>query len=392
MNDNMQNQQQYCGTYYFMGILLTIKKMEDQLVAAMPGVPDGFEIVLTAIEGDSFRLQGGPLDGSTATFTRNADGVVVGLKAGPFTLAKIDEETVETLPVTTYLLAPELELTPEKRASFDALLQSCLTEADGDWITYTLPYPKHEFVQYVSQQDRIIFHGSNDHTITTFKPMRTSMELHDESGRGNLHAIYGTHEGLWSMFFGVVDRARLKGSIRNGVQYFQNRAGETIAVYNFSINREQLVEQPFTTGALYFLPRDTFVRLKLTEESYANEWASEESVQPYAKLLIEPEDFPFLAQISGHDDSELLRLETLTQTIRQAATAATLQDGRLELTLPTDDTLLAQLREYVSLQESIMPAATFAIVEGGDTLRLVITSLPPAVQQIVQKQYEALLT
>ncbi len=393
--DTMHERQQYYGFYYFMGILLDIKEAQDQLVATMPGIPEGFEIVLNHvedIEGDSFRSQGGPLDGSTVTFTRNADGAVVGLNAGPFQLAKIDQETLDALPITPYWPAPELELTPAKRASFDALLQSCLARGDGDWISYDLPYPKHEFVQYVSQQDIVIFHGSNNHEITTFKPVRTSMELHDESGRGNLQAIYGTHEGLWSMFFGIVDRPRLRGSIRNGVQYFQNRQGEKLSVYTFSINQEQLAERPFTTGALYFLPRETFVRLKLTEESYANEWASEKPVQPYAKLLIEPEDFPFLAQIGGHDDGELLRLQRVSEAIQAAATAATLQGDRMEIRLPATVAMLDQAREYVALQKSIMPAAKFEITEGGDDLTLVITALPPAVQQLFQKSYADLLS
>jgi len=33
--------------------------------------------------------------------------------------------------------------------------------------------------------------------------------------------------------------------------------------------------------------------------------ASFEPVQPLAKLTVAPEDFPFLAQIRGHDDARL---------------------------------------------------------------------------------------
>jgi len=388
----MHERQHYFGFYYFMGILLAIKEVQGQLVATMPGIPEGFEVVLTWLEEDSFRMQGGPLDRSTVTFTRNAAGMVVGLNAGPFKLAKIGEETLATLSITPYLPAPELNLTPAKRASFEALLQSCLARGDGDWIAYDLPYPKYEFVQYVSQQDIVIFHGSNNLEISRFEPMRTSMELNDESGRGNMHAIYGTHEGLWSMFFGIVDRPRLRGSIRNGVQYFQNRQGQTLSVYSFSINQEQLDERPYTTGALYFLPRETFVRLKLTEESYANEWASEKPLQPYAKLLIEPEDFPFLEQIGGHDDGELLQLQRLSEAIQAAAIAATMAGDRIEISLPATAAQLAQLREYVALQERLMPAAKFEIKEGDDLLTLVITALPPAVQQLFQKSYVTLLS
>jgi hypothetical protein len=106
--------------------------------------------------------------------------------------------------------------------------------------------------------------------------------------------------------------------------YFQNEAGEQIPIYNFSINQEQLDERPFTSGALYFLPRDTFTRLHLTPESYANEWAS-------------------------------------------------------------------QLDEYVELQRVMMPAAQFQVESVGQDIKLIVTSLPPAVRQMLAAQYQDIL-
>ena len=32
------------------------------------------------------------------------------------------------------------------------------------------------------------------------------MEMMDETGRGNIAGVYGTHNGLWSMFFAIIDR------------------------------------------------------------------------------------------------------------------------------------------------------------------------------------------
>lgn len=37
-------------------------------------------------------------------------------------------------------------------------------------------------------------------------------------------------------------------------------------------------------------------------------WVSSQPVQPIAKLLVEPDDFPFLDQIHGHNDEKLARL------------------------------------------------------------------------------------
>jgi len=387
----MNKLEQFHGLYYFMGLVLDVQSEGDQLFSGMPGVPVGYEVLLNPLGTDLFRTIGGPIDGSPVQFVRDAEGYVTSMKVGTYDLPKIDPETLATLPVVERLLPPEVDLTDEKQAQFEDLLEISMEEANGGWIDYKLPYPKHEFVQYVTAQDRIIFHGSNNTEIDEFQPVRKSMELRDETGRGNVQGVYGTHDGLWSMFFAIVDRQRLRGSIRNGVMYFQNRNGEQISVYNFSVNQEQLAERPYAKGALYFLPRKTFTRLQLTPESYANEWASEQPVKPIAKLHLEPEDFPFLEQIGGHDDGEIIRLGSMSKQIRESATAAILDDECFEVTLPQDAEITASLGEYMEMQHVMIPASQFEVqeIEGG--VKLVIRNLPPAVRQMLSDQYRDLL-
>ena len=122
----------------------------------------------------------------------------------------------------------------------------------------------------------------------------------------------------------VVDRKRLHGSIRNGVMYFQNQAGKQIAVYNFSINQESIGSTALYRRRVVLFTPGNFHSSAFTPESYANEWVSEQPVKPIAKLKIQPEDFPFLEQIDGHDDGELIRLNTMSEQIREAAISATL--------------------------------------------------------------------
>jgi len=382
----------YFGTYYFMGLVLQVfEENKGHLVATMPGVPAGYEVLLEPAGEDQFRNIGGPIDGSTLTFLRNAVGEVIGMQVGTYELSKISPDDLKTLPVVERLPEPTTEFAFEKCTHFKSLLQTSLEQVDGGWIDYDLPYPKYEFVQYITAQDQIIFHGSNNQDIVDFQPIRKSMELRDETGRGNIQGVYGTHDGIWAMFFAIVDRSKLKGSIRNGVMYFQNQAGEQISVYNFSINQEQLEERPYTEGALYLLPRDTFTRLMLTSDSYANEWASEQPVKAIAKLRIRPEDFPFLEQISGHDDSELLRLGVISEQIRNSAVAATIEGSCFEITLPRDAEVISDLDEYIGMQRMLMPAAKFELREHPETIKLTISSLPPAVQQMLQDRYLELL-
>lgn len=388
----MDTENDYVGHYYYMGLALEVKQLGEQLVVAMHGVPDGYEMILEPLQGDQFRSHGGPIDGSVVKFTRDEKRRVTALHTGQFEMMKVDPSQLADLPLTQWLLAPDPDLSPSKRAQFDHLLQSCLQQDDGGWIPYDLPYPRHEFVQYLSDQDRFIFHGSNNLEIETFQPFRKSMELRDSTGRGNIAGVYGTHDGLWSMFFAVIDRSALRGSIRNGVMYFQNRAGERLPVYHFSINQEQLAQKPLTEGALYLLPRSPFKRLRLTDVSFANEWASEEPVRAIAKLHLQPGDFPFLDRIGGHDDGELLRLEELSAEIRASAVAAQLAGDRLEVTLPAAAAVASRLDEYIALQKVMIPAAAFEVRRAGDEFRLVVTSIPPAVVHLLQKTYAELLT
>ena len=388
----------YPGIYTYMGLGLYVNYDDDgTLLAAVPGVPPGYEIVLERVvpnpEGDSvidtFINRGGPLDGETAVFERDAAGEIIALATGGMELSKVSAEQAADLRITAQLPAPPFDLTPEKEAAFAALFASVMETADGRAIDYQLPYPRHEFIQYVMARDTIIFHGTGDPDIDTFAPIRKSVELRDQTGRGNVQGVYGTHDGLWSMFFAVVDRPNLKGSIRNGVMTFHNRAGDEVSVYNFSINQDQLADQPWRTGTLYFLPRDTFTRLMLTPTTFANEWASEQPVRPIARLTVRPEDFPFLDRIGGHDDSELLRYSELGKLIHESTVRATLSDEAFTQVLPA--ALAPQVDEYLGLQAIYMPAVVAAADVDGDELTLTLTSLPPAYRQTIKDGYANLL-
>ena len=293
-------------------------------------------------------------------------------------------------------LAPSYDLTEDRDAAYNALLDTAFLQQDGSWIDYDLPFPKHEFIQYLTAQDLLIFHGSNVLDISLFEPVRKSIELRDHTGRGNVQGVYGTHDALWAMFFAIVDRSRLQGSIHNGVLYFHRRRSVSsakpskLAVYNFSINKDQLADRPYQTGALYLLSRSTFVRLHMGE-GFANEWASELPVSPIARLKVNPQDFPFLEQIRGHDDSELIQWNTLGQRIRESAAAASLDLDRFTIQLPDNPEMVQVLAEFIRLHEIFMPAAGLNVRPSGAHLELVIDRLPPAYRQTLSESYRDLL-
>lgn len=205
----------------------------------------------------------------------------------------------------------------------------------GEQITVPDPYLPHEFVQWLIQRDEYIFHGSGKTDIDVFEPRRESLELMNYHGGGNLGAVYGTHQGLWAMFFAVVDRGRLQGSIRNGVAtYTSSITGEEVDLYQFSVSQASLPDRPFSAGALYVLPRETFDRIRLPGGGpYSNEWGSPVSVEPLGVIQLEPENSPFLDEIGGHDDGELIRLNELSGEVFGRVEGASRVDGGFRLTI-----------------------------------------------------------
>ncbi|MCA9929099.1 MAG: hypothetical protein KC419_11495 [Anaerolineales bacterium] len=377
----------YEGHYSLQEMTVHVRVLGDRLTVAFPGVPPGFEVILLPQEAlHRFTMQGGPTNGAVCTFVINEAGEAVKLSVGEdYELTRSGPHAEPAFPTGQGLRAPELVLTPEKMAVFQTVLDEMMVNQDGRFLDYTLPYPKHEILQYLAMQDQFIFHGSNKSDIDLFSTKRTSMEINDRAGRGNLQAVYGTHDGLWPMFFAIIDRPNLTGSIRNGVNYFQNDQGAEIAIYHFSINRELLAKRPYRPGTLYILPRDTFRRLPMSDGIMSNEWASEVPVKPIARLALQPEDFPFLAQIGGHDDSALVRAQALSDRLIAAVNKIEREPDRIHMQLDWSTELGSVILEYIDMQRRFMPTAVLTLKFEPETVWLTIEG-PPAYLQVLQNR------
>jgi hypothetical protein len=190
------------------------------------------------------------------------------------------------------------------------------------------------------------------------------------------------------MFFAVVDRGRLDGTIRNGVMYVHDRHGEQLALYNFSINKDNLPERPFRTGALYLLPREAFDRELFGGEAPSNEWVSLSPVRPAAHLVVDPDDFPFLTRIGGHDDGPIVRSDALQRRLLDGAEKAhSLGPEQRELVFRPEPGLEADVREFIALQGELMPGVEYAF-DPGPPPSLVIGAMPPAMVQILDADLE----
>jgi hypothetical protein len=280
-----------------------------------------------------------------------------------------EDTRMKRLDPAHYLEAPDLELDPRKRATFDAMYQAALDQGPNSIIDYRADYPKHEFLAYLVKHKDVLLHGSNNGGISVLKPKWQT----DYLGKP-VKAIFATPDGIWPMFFAILDREVYQGSLRNGCFWVHDPEGDPHKCYHFSINAAALPHEPRTDGTIYVVPRDSFRRGRDLADQPLEEWTSTEPVRPLARLPVRPEDFPFLRQVEGHDEATLARLERAPDELFKGFhELAELEDGyelRYDGTAQWD----AQLMEFIRRQRKQSPGLSYELVfepeEGPIRLRL----------------------
>ena len=213
-----------------------------------------------------------------------------------------------------WLTRPNVGLDEKTRVAFDELLHATLGKGGCPTIQFTLPQQKWQFLCHLADHHDIALHGSGDPDIALFEP-RQPIDLTEF---GNQKAVYAASDGIWAMFFAIVDRDRV-GSITNACVRLADETGVIHGpFYVFSVSQWALPSQPWRTGTVYLLPRQTFITQPSIQfgpnEVHIAQLASFTPVQPLAKLTVTPDDFPFLDQIRGHDDQRLQEYATALQT------------------------------------------------------------------------------
>ena len=210
---------------------------------------------------------------------------------------------------------PESETGEAASLAFDRLLESTLARGENPLIHYALPAPKWQFLCHVAERYPIVFHGSGNPNIVRFEPRQSN----DLNPFGNQRAVYAASDGIWAMFFAIVDRDQHVMSVNNACIRLVERDGKVSGpFYVFSVSRPAIEHQPWRTGTVYLLPGETFTPQDSIPfgpgEVRIAQLASPSPVRPLARLAVSPGDFPFLKQIRGHDDSRLQEYSTALQT------------------------------------------------------------------------------
>jgi hypothetical protein len=213
-----------------------------------------------------------------------------------------------------WLTRPTPHIDESAQTAFDELWDATLHIGGCPTIEFTLPFPKWQFLCHLADHHDLAMHGSGNPDIALFEP-RQSNDLNEF---GNQKAVYAAADGLWAMFFAIVDRDRVN-SITNACVRLADGTGTLHGpFYVFSVSQSALPHQPWRTGTVYLLPRSTFTTQPPIDfgptKVHIAQLASLAPVQPLAKLTIVPADFPFLMQIRGHDDERLQEYATALQT------------------------------------------------------------------------------
>ncbi len=200
-----------------------------------------------------------------------------------------------------FLPQPAADWGVETLTSFERLFTQSVEAGAGAEMDYSLSAPKWQFLCYLCERKNLVLHGSGRTDIAEFEPRQSN----DVNEFGNRRAVYAASDGLWAMYFAIVDRANHVTSLVNSCFRVIEEGKRSAPYYFFSINGDALPHSPWRKGAVYLLPGDSFERQPNDDYRGAEielaHWASLVPVRPLAKLAVGPEDFPLLAQILPHD-------------------------------------------------------------------------------------------
>ena len=214
-----------------------------------------------------------------------------------------------------WLQRPNIDIDSQTRSDFDRLFARVKASVTNTRIEYTLPAPKWQFLCYLADEHGVVLHGTGDPHIQVFEP-RPSNDLNEF---GAQTAVYAAGDGLWAMFFAILDRERYSMSTSNACIRLVDEAGHVSEPrYVFSISQTALRQQPWRKGVVYLVPGDKFVNQPSLRfgpyEVRIPQLASLTPVKPFAQLEVAPEDFPFLKKIRGIDDTRLSEYGQAMQT------------------------------------------------------------------------------
>jgi hypothetical protein len=186
------------------------------------------------------------------------------------------------------------QFSDEEKTEYDKIYEEALVL--NTCIAFESKFPKYRFLQYISMNKQVLFHGSNNQDINEFHPRRQTLYNGEF-----VNAVFSTRDGIWPIFYAVFNRSSLIGNFRNGCIEFKDEN----RFYFFSLSKETIHNDPWTNGMVYILPRNKFTKVGKGHIVF-DEWVSNESVKPILRIKVKPKDFIYLNKVSTHKSDESL--------------------------------------------------------------------------------------
>src|SRR5574338_325920 len=101
-----------------------------------------------------------------------------------------------------WLKRPKFEIDAQARSDIDQLIARYRASGTSTRIDYTFPVPKWQFLCYLADQHNVVLHGTGEPDIRLFEPRQSN----DLEPFGAQTAVYAAGDGLWAMFFAVLNR------------------------------------------------------------------------------------------------------------------------------------------------------------------------------------------
>lgn len=190
-------------------------------------------------------------------------------------------------------------------AAFDRLYAEQVVPGAGSVIAYSVAAPRWQFLCWLADTKDVLLHGSGARDVKKFEPR----QAHDVGEFGARRAVYAAGDGIWPMFFAIANRPVVSSLVNACAHVIDgDRPGP---YYYFSVNADALSAGAWRDGCVYVLPRATFEQ-EPDEQWHGcrvagTQWASPVAVRPLARLDVRPDDFPFLADVHGHDHAVVER-------------------------------------------------------------------------------------
>jgi hypothetical protein len=212
-----------------------------------------------------------------------------------------------------WLKQPNFEVSQQLKDKLESLWQNILLNPEPfdeqlqkktiPWIE-NLPVPKWVFLRWLTEEKNLLVHGSSQANIDVFEPRPPNAKDDDEFSQQT--AVFAASDGIWPMFYAIIDREHFRPRLLNGGLRFELSSGPSDIRYFFSVTQAILEQYPWRSGVMYLLPKDGFTLQPPHPLGnfiiHEVQWANLNAVRPLAKLKIIPEDFPFLQQVKGHDN------------------------------------------------------------------------------------------